>query len=325
MAKNEHVWFAVVNPQAGSGKTLSQWRKAESLLYSHNVKYQACTPESSVDANQKILEACKYGFRHFLAVGGDGTVHNTLRCIVDFVYSEQSRQMNTRLEDFTLAVLPIGSGNDWLRSHNIPKKLEEVIELIARESFAPQDVVKVSLYEAGNGMVSAVTYMANVGGYSFDANVCDLVNARKSKGQTGKIMYIQALKDITFKQKLNHTRLCCDDAVVFDEGLYTISIGNGRYSGGGLCQTPSAVMDDGKMDIMVAPKFALWRVFFNIHKLLAAKTESIRFLRFFKAKSLDIIPKGQGQLVEVDGEIIGRAPARFEVLDQRINVLHQNK
>lgn len=325
MAKNEHVWFTIVNPKAGSGKTLGKWRKAETLLYNNGIKYQAVKPENECDARKKVMEACKYGFRHFLAVGGDGTVHNLVRCLAEYVYSDESRSLGIQMSDFTVAVLPIGSGNDWLRSHNIANKLETVVDLLARESFARQDVVRVTLYSAcdNKGLQKALKtdYMINVGGYSFDANVCDVVNAKKEKGETGKLMYIQALKDITFKQKLSSARLLCDGVEVFNEDLYTISVGNGLYSGGGLCQTPSAKMDDGLLDIMVAPKFPLWKVFFNIGRLLRAKTEKIKFLKFYKARKLEILPQGQGQLVEVDGEVIGRAPVCFEVLDQQINVL----
>ena len=83
-------------------------------------------------------------------------------------------------------------------------------------------------------------------------------------------------------------------------------------------------MNDGILDIMVAPKFPLWKVFFNVSKLLNKRTEQIRFLKFFKAGRFEIQPMdSEGQLVEADGEIVGRSPAVFEILPQRINALHK--
>ena len=111
---------------------------------------------------------------------------------------------------------------------------------------------------------------------------------------------------------------------VFDDQLYTISVGNGLYSGGGLCQTPSAKMNDGMLNMMVCPRFQVWRLPFLIGKLFNKKVEEIPFLHFFDAKDIWIFPGGQGQLVEVDGEVIGRAPVHFQVLDSQINVLHRD-
>lgn len=324
MAKTIETWFAIVNPVAGSGKTLKEWDKAEKLLKESGIQFVFNTPQTIQDSKEQIQTACKAGYRHFLAVGGDGTIHNMLKSIAEYVEQTRKTMPQTSLSDFYIAALPIGSGNDWLKSHNISKNHEEIISLISNGCFAPQDVIKVTARNATKPSARNVTYMANIGGYNFDANVCEVVNAQKSAGKTSKLMYIKALKAITFHQKPYRTKLLCDGKTVFDDLLYSISVGNGTFSGGGLCQTPSAVMNDGILDIMVAPKFPLWKVFFNISKLLNKRTEQIRFLKFFKAGRFEIQPMdSEGQLVEADGEIVGRSPAVFEILPQRINALHK--
>jgi len=322
MDKTNKTWYAVVNPSAGSGKTLAKWRDAEKLLYDRQIKYKFTTPESKSDSSIRISMACREGYRRFIAVGGDGTVHQLLSRIAKFVDAEVANGRDVKLEDFTLVVLPIGSGNDWLRSHNIPHDHKAIIDLIAEEKFAQQDVIKAEILNPEDRSVIKTAYMANVGGYSFDANVCEVVNFQKSHGITGKFMYINALKRLASRQKAARTKMICDGKLVFDDLLYTISFGNGRYSGGGLCQTPSAIMDDGLLEIMLAPKFSIWRVFVNIKKLLESRTEEIRFLKFFKAKDIILEPYGQGELVEIDGDVIGRAPLHLHVMDSRINVLH---
>lgn len=317
------TWFAIVNPAAGSGKTLAKWRSAEPLLFQNGIHYKFVTPETKRDSSKQITKACKEGFRKFIAVGGDGTVHNVLSAIVEYVdkVKAENSQEEISLNNFYLAVLPIGSGNDWLKSHNIPAQHSKIIELISQGAFSPQDIIKAELFDAESGKITNRAYMANVGGYSFDANVCDIVNFQKTKGITGKMLYFNALKKLALIQKAHPTQIICDGKVVFDDMVYTISFGNGKYSGGGLRQTPSAIMDDGLLDMMLAPKIPIWKVFFNISKLLNGRMESIPFLHFHKARTIEVIPQGQGQLVEIDGDVIGRAPLRLTVLSEQINVL----
>lgn len=318
MSETNNTWYAIVNPNAGSGKTLAQWRSAETLLYNKGINYKFVTPETPSDAHKRVRAACMAGYRRFIAVGGDGTVHKTLGTIVEYV----SENEELSLEDFTLVVLPIGSGNDWLRSHNIPYDHEKIINLIAEGAFSKQDVVRVETLTPEMDKVLNTEYMANIGGYCFDANVCDVVNFQKANGCTGKLMYINALRRLAFKQKAAWTKVVCDGRTIFNNNLYSISVGNGKYSGGGLCQTPSAIMDDGLANIMICPKVPILKILLNVKKALEKRTESISMLVFDKARRIEIIPEGQGQLVEVDGEIVGRAPAVFEVMPQQINVLH---
>lgn len=396
-------WFVVVNPSSGSGKTLKQWQYARSLMDSHGITYHFTTPESAEIGHREVLEACREGFRKFIAVGGDGTVHSILNCIMAFcedtkledaTHSALNNTMGTsgRTKDedaedameatvstppktvssseFKLAVLPIGSGNDWLRSRGIPKNLEEIISLIAADSFALQDVGCAEILDPDQSeKASKKVYMANVGGYNFDANVCDIVNSRKTLGETGKLMYFKAIIEIAKNQIAAPTKILCDGIEVMNEDCYTISIGNGKYSGGGLVQTPDATMDDGVFDIMVAPRFAMWRLAFQVHRLLNGTVRKIPFIHFFRASSIEIIPatprqhsesdkfntmepsessaldtkrpseasttqfneKGHNnsnerlassrQLVEIDGEIIGRAPVRLTILPKAILTL----
>jgi len=318
MPKTNDIWYAIVNPRAGSGKTLAQWRTAETMLYNKGISYKFVTPETTAEAVKRVKAACRAGYRKFIAVGGDGTIHKTLNSIAE--YTEESGL--GKLDEYTLAVLPIGSGNDWIKSHNIPHDHQKIVDLIAEGSFSKQDVVKVQTFNPENGNVVNIVYMANIGGYSFDANVCDVVNFQKANGATGKLMYVNALRRLALSQKISWAKIVCDGRTVFNNNLYTVSIGNGPYSGGGLCQTPSAIMNDGLINIMIAPKVPILRVFLSIKKLLTKRTESIKGLVFDEARRIEIIPEGQGQLVEVDGDIVGRAPVVFEVMDQQINVLH---
>lgn len=319
LTEYQDIWFAVFNPSAGGGRSKSRWEELEKALNEKGIRYESVRPESKEEAEALVTEACQRGIRHFIAVGGDGTIHNMLRAINCFCAAN-----SVRPDEFSLAMLPYGSGNDFLRSHNVPCNVNAIASMIADGSFSPEDVVRVDVIDPddSNHVVNSV-YMANIGGYCFDANVCDLVNRQKSEGKSGKLIYVKVLLKLAFHQKSVRTRIVCDGKCVFDDRLFSISIGNGRYSGGGLCQTPSAMYDDGKVNLMVAPVFPVWRLPFLVVKLFREKTEEIPFIHFFEAAEVLISPSDgeEGQLMEVDGDIAGRGPVRVVVTGERINVL----
>lgn len=317
-----NTYFAIVNPCAGSGKTMANWHRARTVLEAAGVQWVEQKPDSTEDNYRLTLAACAEGYRWFMAVGGDGTVHTVMRALVDYCRAE-----GENLGNFRLAVVPIGSGNDFLRSHNLPKDYEVLAKLIVGESFAPQDVVQVDCLAEDQRTATHTYYMANIGGYNFDANVCAEVNRQKAEGKRGHLLYFRALMRLFAYQRVAHTRVVCDGETVVDEPIYTLSVGNGRYSGGGLMQTPSAVMNDGLVNLMVAPKFPLWKLPLLISKVFRGRTEEIRFLYFFTAREVYILPREgeKAELFEVDGENIGPAPLRIRVLEQQLPVLDGSK
>lgn len=321
MENVETVWFTVINPYAGSGKTLHQWHRAEELLRRKGIDFVVNMAGDGGHANQKAYEAARKGYRRFMSVGGDGTLHDTLDGIMRFVNESDNAGCHIPLSDFIVSVIPIGSGNDWIRSHNIPKDLETVIDLIAAESFSPQDIVRVSF--PGKEGEDAPFYMMNVGGIGLDARVCERVNRKKEQGASGRLLYVEALIYNILHYEASDFAVECDSEKVFEGKMYSLAIGTGKYSGGGMRQTPEAITDDGLLDVTVIPRFGLLRIAFEAFKLFNGKFLSIKELVARKARRIVVTPLGTStELIEVDGEVIGRAPVCFEVLPQQLNVLH---
>ena len=75
-------WCAVVNIFAASRKAVNMWRKAESHLKKDGVPYEALMTGDGGNAMNLTCTACGEGYRKFIAVGGDGTVHDVLEGII---------------------------------------------------------------------------------------------------------------------------------------------------------------------------------------------------------------------------------------------------
>ena len=268
------------------------------------MSYKAEFTGGKYNATELSCKAAARGYRKFIAVGGDGTVHDVLNGIAEYVQSAE----DMTLSDFTLAVLPVGSGNDWVKSVGVST-----------------DVVKVSMLDASDldAEPLAVSYMSNVGGVGLDARVCEIVNRKKEKGKRGKQLYVSALLYCIRHRVPIRARIVCDGKEIFSGKYLSIAFGIGKYSGGGMRQTPDAVIDDGLLDITVIPDIPIWTIAKEAPKLFTGTFNTVEVLTLAKCQEVLVLPEGEADAepVEVDGEVVGRAPVRMEILDQQINVI----
>lgn len=324
MEQIDNVWFVVVNPHAGAGKMHGEWKRAETLLKRRGVACTLRKTDRKYHAAELAFNAACSGFRRFIAAGGDGTVHEVLDGIMRCIADSEMKGVRVRLSEFCLAVIPTGSGNDWIKSHGVPRSAEEAADLIADGSFSFQDVVKVSFPDSSCGRApSETSYMANIGGIGFDADICERVNVQKDAGKSGRMLYVNSLLYHLMHLRNFGARAVCDGEIVYEGSCLSIALGTGRYSGGGMRQTPEAVPDDGLLDLTVIPAFPMLRILREAYKLFTGELLDVDGVVSSKARTVTVLPlDGSQVLVEVDGEVVGALPARFEVLPDQIKVLH---
>lgn len=328
MAESEKssVWFAVINGYAASRKAGSLWEKAESLLRARNITFHGTMTGRAGNASELTFDACMAGYRRFIAVGGDGTVHDVLNGVAGFMDWCQSSGKNLSFSDFTLGVIPLGSGNDWVRSLGMKHNLIKAIDVIEKGKTMKQDVVKVTVLDPSDSVHErelSVSYMVNVGGVGLDARVCQRVNRMKRKGKAGKILYVTSLIRVLSSRVPTVAKICCDGNEVFSSKFLSIAFGIGKYSGGGMRQTPDAVLGDGLLDMTIIPDVPLRRIAFEAYRLFTGSFLKIPEVMAFKAKVITVLPDNEehAEPVEVDGEVVGKSPVRFEVLSDQINIL----
>ena len=308
------IWLVVVNVFAASKQAGSVWKKAAVMLEEAGVTYKAMFTGGADNAITISRKACAKGYRKFMAVGGDGTVHDVLNGIAGYVYSAETSGVS--ISDFTLGVLPVGSGNDWVKSTGVPRDIRSAVQVLAEGRTGMQDVVKVSIGES-------VSYMANIGGIGLDARVCEIVNRKKEQGRRGKQLYVTALLYCIRHRVPVRARIICDGNEVFNGRYLSIAFGVGKYSGGGMRQTPVAELGDGLLDVTVIPDIPLWTIAKEIPKLFTGTFHKVDVLTLAKCREVLVLPDCQADAepVEVDGEVVGRAPARMEVLPEQIKVI----
>ena len=324
--ENSKIWFAVLNSYAASGKAGTLWEEAEKLLKEKNFVYHGTRTGRAGNAAELTFDACMAGYRKFVAVGGDGTVHDVLNGIAGFVDWCSSSARTVSFSDFTLGVIPLGSGNDWIKSHGIKNSIESAINVLAGGKVRLQDVVKVSLLDPmafPQEVEMSVSYMVNIGGAGLDARVCERVNSAKKSGKRSRMIYVKSLLYAIMHRVPAGTEVICDGKTVFNGSFLSVAFGIGKYSGGGMRQTPDAVLDDGLLDMTLIPEIAMHRIAVEARRLFTGTFLKVPELTSCRGKVFTIIPHGDGcgEPVEVDGEVVGKSPVRLEVLPEQINVV----
>src|ERR1700690_4187811 len=106
------AFLAIINPAAGGGRCRDQVGKALERLRNTGLAIETVETNAAGDATRLARQAYARGYRKFIAVGGDGTSYE----IVNGLYPDSgSSSGDPATQVPTLAFLPLGTGNSFLR------------------------------------------------------------------------------------------------------------------------------------------------------------------------------------------------------------------
>jgi YegS/Rv2252/BmrU family lipid kinase len=303
-------WMVIVNPNAGSGKGKRDWSIISALLKKYGISYKFTFTECPKHAIGLTEECIQNGCRNIIVVGGDGTLNE----VVNGVFSQD----NCPPAEIVLAMIAVGTGNDWGKMFGIPHSYEESIKIISNRKVRPQDV---GIVEFINGTRQEKRYFLNIAGMGFDALVVQRTNRQKEAGKSGKAIYLMNLLRSLMIYKPTKIELAIDEQTI-SRDIFTISVGIGRYSGGGMLQTPFAIPDDGLFDITIIKKIGKGDIILSLKKLYDGSILKHRKIEGYKARKICIGSNPQ-LFVEADGETLGHSPSCFQILPRSIGIVYE--
>lgn len=304
-------WILIMNPAAATETAGGNWAEAEKVFKEAGLDYETRFTAHAGHATELAGEAAAQGFRKIIAAGGDGTVHEVMTGLL-----RHCDEAKVSMGEFTLAVLPLGTGNDWIRTPQIPADVKEAAACIVRGNTGKEDVVRVTSNDG-------VFCMANIGGIGVDANICINTNNLKKKGHKGGFLYSLVAPYSFLSKKFYPVEIVLDGETAFSGKLFTAVIGNGVYRGGGLKQTEEgSSWNDGLLEISIMPAMNhIKGLMTSLHMLKDdfAAQPSIISKRFKKMTVKPLGPKADS--VEIDGEIPGTIPVTVELTGEQINII----
>lgn len=309
---SDRLWIAVINPNAGGGKVAREWPLLSNMLKDRGFSFEEVFTTHRYHAVELVIYSLKRGFRNFISVGGDGTLHE----IVNGIF----HQREVPVEQITLAVLPAGSANDWARMYRIPMDYDKAVGTIIEGRTVLQDVACIGYSQSG---VRNSRYMVNVAGVGLDANICYRCNISKNKGKAGDLAYVRAAFKALVGRTSNPSKVVVDGKSFFSGKMFSIAFGIGRYSGGGMQQVPDAVADDGLVNVMVARKVSKLKFLLLFRQLFKGTIYTIKEVTHCTASRVTVISRKPDR-VEIDGEVVGTTPLTLEVMPRALRVVVGN-
>ena len=153
--------------------------------------------------------------------------------------------------------------------------------------------------------------------------VCNKTNSLKSRGKGGTIRYLLSVVNSLLTIKCPHVQIELDDQLVFDDEILSLSIGNGRFNGGGMMMMPEAVPDDGLFDITAIKKVGLLKFAANVKNIYDGSfVQKLKEVSTYRGKKIRVVSiPSHKLLLETEGETLTDSPFDFEILPKAINMV----
>jgi len=282
--------LVIVNPNAGKGKGKKDWEKISGLLKKEGFIFETVFTKQRHHAIDLTREYIENGYRKIIVVGGDGTMNE----VVNGVFG----QKKVPVSQIILGMITVGTGNDWGRMFNIPVDYSEAISTLKKCSTFMQDAGIVKYY---TGVKRESRYFINIAGLGFDALVVEKTNRQKDRGRKGVLLYFWNILANLLYYKFTITEITVDGHHIKNE-TFTISIGIGKYTGGGMMQTPNAIPDDGLFDLTVIKKMRKGEIIRSLKRLYDGTILDHPKVESYTGKIITINSEPKINL-EVDGEL----------------------
>lgn len=303
-------WYAIANPISGRGIVRREWAALQQRIGRQLPVGAFALTEYRGHAIELARQAVEKGYRHILAIGGDGTNHEVANGIL--------RQQAVASQEVTHALLPIGTGNDWIRTHGIPRDIDKALAIIRAGNTRLQDVGLARYHRDGQ---LQERYFVNVAGMAYDGYI-----GRKSEesrfGKGGKLLYLYLVFKCLFEYELQPAIAYVDGRTI--EGrFYTINLGICRYSGGGMQLAPHARPDSGQFAVTLAGKLSKLGVLLSTFRFYNGTIGLHPRVDTFHAREVRVVASegAKPTLLEADGEFLGETPVEFVLLEKALRFI----
>jgi YegS/Rv2252/BmrU family lipid kinase len=180
--------------------------------------------------------------RWIVVAGGDGSLHAVVRAL----------HRRRELADRVVALIPLGTGNDFARGVGIPLDPEEAARLVLKAEPRPVDLL---VDEVGEIVVNNVHVGAGAQASRRGARWKSRLGAIGVGGlNLGKLGYPIGAALAAVRPPQLRLRVKVDGEVVndLDQPVLMVALGNGSHVGGGTELNPDADPEDGRIDVMIS-------------------------------------------------------------------------
>lgn len=293
-------YYIIFNPAAGSGTAVPIFKEIRHTMDERHLDYEIKVsryPGHTIQLARQIGSFSEHEDAVVLVIGGDGTLNQTITGL-----------RLTARADMPVAYIPAGSGNDFARgigmSQDPMKALDQVLG--ATEPL----VLDIGQYHERTRNESG--YFVNNIGVGFDAAAVAATNRSNvkkllNKLHLGTLAYMFGVVKVFFSRKPFPVAVYVDGQRHYIERAFLCTTTNHPYFGGGIKILPTAVPDDGKLDLIVVEHLNTPYFLFLLLQLIRGKHLNYQRVHHFESEHL-IVETSSLEFGQMDGEEMGSRP-----------------
>jgi diacylglycerol kinase (ATP) len=233
-----------------------------------------------------------------VVVGGDGALNE----VVNGVLAAGC--------DVELAVIPLGTGMDFVRTYGIPSRFEQAVAVALDGAVREIDAGRVRFREGER-------WFANVASVGMSGAVAQRANAMP-KAFGGKATFFYALARVFLGWNNTEVTVGLDDGERRGR-MHDVVVANGQYHGGSMWLAPDARPDDGLFDVLLigdVTKTDFVRTAAKIYRGTHLSHPKVELQRSRTVHVDAAVPLP----LETDGEQVGTTPARFDIVPRALKI-----
>mgnify|MGYP001425473380 CR=1 FL=1 len=280
----------IINPISGTGKQ----KGIEKYITKYIKDFEIVHTKKSGDATIISNNAAKENIDVVIAVGGDGTVNECLKGLVN---------TNT-----ALGVIPCGSGNGFAYHVGMQSNIEKAVKQLNNSRIETIDSCTV------NGFP-----FVNVSGIGFDAHIADLFLTLKVRGFFSYVKLI--LSELSYNAK---------EYSIFYNNIerkvkaYMIDFANASQFGNNAKISPRSDFQDGLIDFVIVNNFPKWKIPVILFMLLSGRLHLSKHVEIIQCKKMTI--RTENTNLHLDGEPIKLSnPVVVTILPKSLKILMPNE
>ncbi len=301
----------IINPKSGKRAYRRQRLYLFKLLKQRHQPFTYKVTKYANHAAELARELVEKGYDEILVLGGDGTLSEVINGIMSSKIADTSK--------IRVGLMPRGTGNDWGRYWGLTKNHKQSLDVFFNTGHAQKiDIGRLTVYRNGEPHYH---YFMNSVGFGIDAVTCHQASVLKYYVGSHRLLYFFALVAAVWTHKSQPVELTTDEGLVIQQPLFTMNIGNGPFSGGGIRQNPDADPRDGLFHAMFATKPTFGDVCEAVRKLFNGRLLECGFITPYIAKHIHV-QTCQHMKIEADGIMVEACgPYEIDILPGALQMI----
>jgi YegS/Rv2252/BmrU family lipid kinase len=238
-----------------------------------------------------------------VAVGGDGTVNEVANGLVGAEHTE-------------LAIIPRGTGGDFVRTFGIPSKLDDAVRVALGGKTRTIDLGRTQ-YRSWSGD-DGESYFANIASAGMSGAVAKRTNEATRAPLGGRVAYLWSTVAV-FAGWRNTEIHVTVDGEVRSGPMFDVIVANCRYLAGGMKIAPDADPEDGLFDVILIGDISKLDLALTMPKIYRGTHLPHPKAELLRGESVTV-ESAEPLPVELDGEQPGTTPVRFDVVPRALRL-----